>query len=395
MAEQQNEKEVLENEIRELIADGPASRAVEMLTDKFLAHRKSSQTRFKTIFDQSSFGNKIIDANLCITQVNAAMVKLLGYTAEELLGTKITDIAHPDFVQDWKKLQKGLWAEKLTSFSTDTCVIRKDKQVLWCHVTSIIFEDNGNSYGYTIVEDISDRKNLERIRAEVDAKKDEFISIVSHELKTPLTTIKAINQLLQKAVSKDESYYTFITKSNHHILRLEKLITDLFDVTKISEGSAVLNLSTFDLDAILKDCISGLQTIYSSHEIQYHSAGPIRIEADQFRIEQVIINLINNAIKYSPGANKVEVALTSDAEQVKIEVRDYGIGIAKKNVNKIFDRYYRVSESSNHFQGLGLGLYISSQIIEKHKGAFGVDSHLNKGSAIWFTLPLTGVSSKE
>lgn len=388
MIAQQNETDILEREINKLIAEGPVSKTIQELKERLLTQHKSSETRFRKIFDQSRFGNKIINADLCIIQVNNALVKLLGYTAKELIGSKIIDIAHPDFVKDWKELQLGLWTQKHDTFSIDTCLLKKNKEVLWCRVTSIVFQDNGDSYGYTIIEDISDRKNLERIRAEVDAKKDEFIRIVSHELKTPLTTIKAINQLLQKAVNKDHTYYSFIKKSNHHISRLERLVADLFDVTKITEGTVTLNLNSFNMDLIIQECISDIQAIHPTHEIQYHSVGIVNVKADQFRIEQVIINLINNAIKYSPSSNIVEVKLIPAAKDIRIEVKDFGIGIANKNLNKIFERYYRVEEIPHHFQGLGLGLYIASQIIEKHSGSFGVESELGIGSTIWFSLPL-------
>jgi len=387
MAIQHNESDILEKEINNLIAEGPVSKTIEQLKNRLLNQHKNAESRFRKIFDQSRFGNKIIDADLCIIQVNTALEALLGYTAKELIGTRIIDIAHPDFIKDWKELQSGLWSQKHDSFSIDTCLLKKNKEILWCRVTSIIFEDKGHSYGYTILEDISDRKNLERIRAEVDAKKDEFISIVSHELKTPLTTIKAINQLLQKAVSKDQTYYSFIQKSNHHILRLEKLIADLLDVNNITEGSVALNPSVFDMDFMLQECISGIQAIHPTHEIYYHPVGITKITADQFRIEQVIINLVNNAVKYSPSAEQVEVKLISTTTAIRIEVKDGGIGIAKKNVNKIFDRYYRIKDTSHHFQGLGLGLYIASRIIEKHHGTIGVDSEFGKGSTFWFTLP--------
>jgi len=365
-----------------------AAKVIEEIKTRVLKTIENSETKFKTIFEQSTFGNKIIDADLKIIKVNRALTELLGYSAEELQGTLITDIAHPDYVNDWKELQRKLWADKNASFSIDTCVLMKDQETLWCRVTSIIFEDAGATFGYTIFEDITERKNYERIRAEVDAKKDEFISIVSHELRTPLTTIKAINQLLEKAVNKDQTYYGFIEKSNYHIVRLEKLILDLIDVTKIQAGNVDLNISSFDVNAFIKTCISSLQTIHPTHKIRFEGTLPLTIMGDQFRIEQVLINLINNAVKYSPSANKVEVSLSTEGGYVKIAVQDYGIGIAKKNLNNIFNRFYRVGQASHHFQGLGLGLYIASEIVAKHEGKFGIESKPAHGTTIWFSLPM-------
>jgi signal transduction histidine kinase len=176
---------------------------------------------------------------------------------------------------------------------------------------------------------------------------------------------------LEKAVSKDQTYYTFITKSNYHIQRLEKLIADLLDITKIQSGSIQLDMSTYDMNDLLTECISGMQTINYTHEIQFIRTAPVKITGDYFRIEQVIINLVNNAIKYSPTADIVEVSLSAVSGEAKIEIKDYGIGIDKKHISKVFDRFYRVGEISHHFQGLGLGLYISA------------------GTTLWFTLPQT------
>jgi len=387
MAQQIDNKALLESEIDQLLDQTPAEEAVQKLKSLLLETYDNSETRFKTIFEESTFGNKIIAADLRIIKVNHALIVLLGYSEEELLGSLITDIAHPDYVEDWKKLQNVLWADKKTSFSIDTCLLKQDGSEIWCHVTSIVFKDKAEDYGYTIIEDITVRKNYERIRTELDAKKDEFISIVSHELRTPLTTIKAINQLLEKAVSQDHTYYSFIRKSNHHIQRLERLITDLFDVTKIQAGSVQLDLSTFDLNTLLTECISGLQAIHPTHRIDYTPGAAAMVSADYFRIEQVVINLVSNAIKYSPLANSIEVSVSPGPDEVKVEVVDYGIGIDKKHIDKVFDRFYRIGEASHHFQGLGLGLYISSQIIARHNGKMGIQSEPGKGSTFWFTLP--------
>jgi two-component system sensor histidine kinase VicK len=213
MDENTTTRALLEKEVEDVIKRTTGREAIQKLKDLLLENFSNSETRFKTIFEESSFGNKIISADLKIIKVNAALTKLLGYSSEELIGTLITDIADPDYVEDWKKLQNVLWSDKKTSFSTDTCLLKKDRSQVYCHVTSIVFKDNHEDFGYTIIEDITDRHNYERIRSELDAKKDEFIGIVSHELKTPLTTLKAINQLLEKAVSKDQTYYTFIARN--------------------------------------------------------------------------------------------------------------------------------------------------------------------------------------
>ncbi|WP_069658829.1 PAS domain-containing sensor histidine kinase [Arcticibacter eurypsychrophilus] len=122
---------------------------------------KNSHLRFKTIFEQTSLGNKFINSDLKIIKVNKALIRLLGYSEKELVGTRITDIVLPEFVENWKKLQRELWLNKKPSFSIDTCIIKKDRSIVWCHITSILLTDRGETLGYTILEDISERKALE------------------------------------------------------------------------------------------------------------------------------------------------------------------------------------------------------------------------------------------
>jgi PAS domain S-box-containing protein len=388
MTSSQDKTDSIINKIIDTTSKKTGTELFKQLRSLLLNYHNDYTNQFETIFDQSTLGNKIIDDQLKIIKVNPALTKLLGYQEQELIGMLITDIADPEYIDDWKRLQKELWASKRPSFTIETSLIKKDGTMLWCSVTSIIYEDEGQSFGYTIVEDISERKHMERLKAELDSKKDEFIGIVSHELRTPLTTIKAINQILAKSVKQDQSYYSFITKSNHHILRLERLITDLLDLTHIQGGSVQLNYSTFNFDQFVSECVSSLNTIHLSHQLVLENSFKGEVEADQFRIEQVMINFVNNAVKYSPSADQVEIRTYQEAEQVKIEIRDFGIGIEQKHIEQIFNRFYRVDEISHHFQGLGLGLYISSEIIQKHQGAFGISTEPGKGSTFWFSLPL-------
>ena len=121
-----------------------------------------SQERFKTVFEKSELGNKIIGEDLAILEVNEALVNLLGFSSpKDLINRKVIEFAHPDYIKHWHKLQEALWQEKISTFALDTCLIKKDGTVIWCHVNSILFEDAGKTFGYTILENINDRKMLE------------------------------------------------------------------------------------------------------------------------------------------------------------------------------------------------------------------------------------------
>jgi len=228
-------------------------------------------------------------------------------------------------------------------------------------------------------------------RAEAEAKKDEFFNIVSHEFKTPLTSIKAINQLLEKTANKTDKTYTYILNANHSIKRLERLIEDLLDVTKINSGQIDLNIVEFNFADALKNSISNVQQISNKHQIVLESSVDIFYSGDQFRIEQVMINLLNNAIKYSPNSIKIFVTAKVTKNQIAINVKDFGIGIAKEDIDQLFQRFYRVSKTAMKYQGVGLGLYIASEIIKKHNGTFTIKSEPGKGSTFGFHLPLNGI----
>jgi signal transduction histidine kinase len=198
-------------------------------------------------------------------------------------------------------------------------------------------------------------QNLEKgKREEAEAKKDEFFNMVSHELKTPLTNIKAINQLLEKTTDKTARNYSFILKANHNIKRLERLIGDLLDVTKINSGKADLIISEFSFSDMLKQSVSSVQQLALGHRIILKNSVNLQYKADEFRLEQVMINLLTNAIKYSPNADRVLVTAKTEPGHVVVCVTDYGIGIAQKDIDHLFDRFFRVNEVAMVYEGLGL-----------------------------------------
>jgi PAS domain S-box-containing protein len=227
---------------------------------------------------------------------------------------------------------------------------------------------------------IDERKNNEQ-------KKDEFLSIASHELKTPLTSIKAFNQLMSRTNDANR-LDSFIKKSSDHIIRLEKLISDLLDVTKINSGKMDYAMEPFGFKKLLTESIENVQHISPLHEIILDNVVDLTYIGDYYRLEQVINNFLTNAIKYSPEGKRVVVNSKIEKDNIVVSVQDFGIGIAEKDLDKLFDRYYRVDNTAMRFEGLGLGLFISSEILKGHKGSFWIESKQAEGSTFYFTLPL-------
>lgn len=234
--------------------------------------------------------------------------------------------------------------------------------------------------------DIDDQKKVEK-------EKDEFLSIASHELKTPLTSIKAYSQLLERKMikSKENTNVVFVTKALDQIEKLNTLLADLLDVSKIENGKLKINKEPSDLEQLINSTVETILQTSNNRNVKIDRHFEIRkqlIHFDAIRIEQVLINFLTNAIKYSPENNQIIVTTSTTNSEVKVSVTDFGIGIPAIKQDAVFRKFYRVEESSVQFQGMGIGLFICSEIIKEHKGTIGVLSKVNEGSTFYFTLPL-------
>jgi signal transduction histidine kinase len=233
-------------------------------------------------------------------------------------------------------------------------------------------------------EDITNRKLLEK-------QKDDFIGIVSHELRTPLTGISLYSQLLEKQLkgSKDKKGLQFLSKMTQQMARLTQLTASFVNVYKIQTGQLKLNKSRFGMDELIRSVVSDFQHATKSHVIISKSEAKMNVYADRERMAQVLINLISNAIKYSPKSDKVIIKSSQNAQKVTVSVQDFGLGIPKEERSRIFERFFRAKgKGAGDVAGLGLGLYISFEIVKQHKGKMWVESTDGKGSTFYFSLPL-------
>ncbi len=342
------------------------------------------QERFRTIFEYSRLANKIISADLKIIDVNPALVKLLGYdTKEDIIGTRILDYSPPEHHAHWKLLQEHLWQRETPFFCLDTSLIKKDETIIWCQVTSILFPDKEGSLGYTIIEDITEQRLLK-------LHKEEFISVASHELKTPITSLKANLQLMGRFLKSGtlvtEHLIKMAQNAERNVTKLNNLVDDLLSSTKIEQGYLSLNKTTFVLKELVDDCCSHIR-LEGKYHINYRGDPYFTIFADRHKLDQVLVNLVNNAVKYA--ANSFEIIVDAEHKDglTKVSVSDFGDGIRPENLANLFDRYFRLEKDNNRISGLGLGLYICAEIIRIHGGDMGVESELGKGTTFWFTVP--------
>ncbi|QJD97200.1 PAS domain S-box protein [Mucilaginibacter robiniae] len=344
----------------------------------------NSQTRFSTIFEYSKLGNKVIAADLKILQVNSAMVNLLGYAKkEEIIGTRILDYSPKENHKHWRMLQERLWKKSTPSFSLETVLIKKDGSLIWCRVTSILFPDQGQQMGYTIIEDITENHELQ-------LQKDEFIGIATHELKTPITSLKAALQLMNRMIKNEAAIPEKIAKlafeSQLYTSKLTHLVEDFLNTSKLEQGKLSINKRWFPLSDVIEGCCNHVQ-LDRRHFVTHSGDLSTVVYADRHKIDQIIVNFVNNALKYAPQSEEISIKVEQLENCTKISVTDKGEGIPAKDLPHLFDRYYQVRKGNSQSRGLGLGLYISAQIIKGHGGDIGVDSKVGEGSAFWFTLP--------
>lgn len=233
------------------------------------------------------------------------------------------------------------------------------------------------------------REEIE-FRKEAERKKDEFISIASHELKTPMTSIKGYIQLLERSLDKNdkETIRARLHKVQNQIEKLNVLIADLLDISKIESGKLKFNKQYFSFDNLLEHLIEVMQQ--SNPQVKIVKKGSVdgNIFGDEMRIEQVIINFITNAIKYGPDGEEIHINSEIRDNELYFSVKDFGIGMSEEHQQKIFEKFYRIEETSERFQGLGIGLYICQEIIDRHKGKIGAHSVLGEGSEFYFQIPL-------
>jgi signal transduction histidine kinase len=242
---------------------------------------------------------------------------------------------------------------------------------------------------------IEELKVTKRKLEQAVCAREEFMSIAGHELRTPLTSMKLQTQLRKRNLEKG-SDYSFTTEKlgkmfdfdNKQLSRISRLIDDMLDISRTSSGKISTYMESFDLCFLIHEVVEVNFELFKAAgiEVQIISSEPVNGSWDKFRIEQVITNLLTNAVRYGAG-KPIKISISKEQEQAVIVIEDHGIGIADVNLKRIFQRYERVTGAP--IGGLGLGLYVVSQIVEAHNGLINVKSHLDEGSTFTIKLPLS------
>ncbi|ASU32078.1 PAS domain S-box-containing protein [Mucilaginibacter xinganensis] len=262
-------------------------------------------------------------------------------------------------------------------------VIHNDGTIHWIRVQGKVYYKNEKPV--RILGTLLDITEFRRLQQQ----KDDFISIASHELKTPITSLKASLQLLERVKNDPSSELLpkLIDQSSRSMHKISALVEDLLNVSRASKTELRLNKTTFNINELLNTCCNHIRAA-NKHHLVTRGDRQLQVYADEHGIDQVIVNLVNNAVKYAPDSMEIHLTVSKEGDMAKIAVKDNGPGIPADKLPFLFDRYYRAESSGYQNSGLGLGLYICSEIIKRHGGQIGVESELGHGSTFWFTLPL-------
>jgi len=350
-----------------------------------IKHAEERSAKLAAIVESSD--DAIISKTLesVITSWNAAAERIFGYTESEMIGETIYKLIPPDRQDEepliLARLKKG---ERVEHFETKR--MTKDGRLLDVSLTiSPIKDPQGHIIGLSkIVRDITERKTDE-------ARKNDFIGMVSHELKTPLTSLSAIIQMADVKLKRSDDRFLAgaMEKANRQVKRMTGMINGFLNISRLETGKIFIEKHPFELDRLLREILAETRLTVSTQTFRLEECANITVNADRDKISSVISNLISNAVKYSPKGKLIDIRCQVQKEMVVVSVKDEGIGIKPQDLGQIFDRYYRVETSdTRHISGFGIGLYLSAEIIKRHGGNIWAESEIDKGSTFHFSLPL-------
>jgi PAS domain S-box-containing protein len=348
-----------------------------------ITEQRQLEAKFRQLFDSNLIGVFVLDFAGTFLEANDALLNLLGYTRAELqAGVMQRDaLTPPEFHLLSQAAMETL--QETGSFGPfEKEYLHKNGRRIPVLLAATRIEQTETCLGFAL--DITERKEL-------DKRKDEFISMASHELKTPVTSLKGFLNLLQRSLTRqaDEKTLHYLARMNTQVNKLTNLINDLLDISRMQIGKLTYREDLFEMDELVQENVENVQETTQSHHLQIEGQTLAQVVGDQDRLGQVLINLLNNAIKYSPQSDTVLIRLAKDQDNVLVSVQDFGIGIAKEHQQKIFERFYQVTDhEEKNYPGLGIGLYISFDIIQRHGGQVWVESQKGQGSTFHFTLPL-------
>jgi two-component system sensor histidine kinase VicK len=364
--------------------DGQAERfigTVVDITERKLAEEKSAMLAAIVASSDDAIISKNFDS--IVTSWNNSAERLFGYTALEMIGESIIKLIPPDRLDEEPQILARLrQGKRMDHFETKR--MAKDGTLLDVSLTiSPIKDPQANIIGVSkIARDITERKQEEM-------RKNDFIAMVSHELKTPLTSMKAYLQVLLAAAKKDGGTFQLnaLSRAEAQVQKMTVMIHDFLNLARLEDGKIGLHKTLFDLHPLIEEIASEAPFLTTNHPIRMVDCENIRLEADRDKLGQVLNNLLTNAIKYSPKGGTITIGCEKLGGRVKIFIKDEGVGISAEDQKRLFERFYRSKdEKIKTVSGFGIGLYLVAEILRYHGSQIAVESAPDAGATFYFLM---------
>ncbi len=371
--------------------------------------RTSHLARLDTLFRTAPVGLGFLDPQLRYVRVNEVLARYNGVPVEAHVGRRPREVLGPA-LGEWMEQRMRHVLETGEPFESDslntTDIQPGQPRRIYSGSLYPVYTPEGRLLGLgAVAEDVTERRAAEEERArlfreaqEAVRVREDFLSIASHELKTPLTPLSLRLANLERRLERGEKVDpSLLRNARQYLVRLTTLINDLLDASRIEAGRLALHPEPTRLDGLVEHVIHGMEAYRGERHIEFsHPEEAVQVHGDPYRLEQVLANLLENALKYSPDGGTVRVRLRVTGDVALLSVHDEGIGIPPEDQKLLFDRFFRArNASSRSFGGLGLGLYISRDIVERHGGRIWVESEVGRGSTFFVALPLLGTRHRE
>jgi PAS domain S-box-containing protein len=359
------------------------------ITDQVLVLQQlqASKDRLNLAIESADLGTWFINAETREVTSSARLKEMFGFNVDDEMPLAAAIDQIPDEYREMVAAAINRAIEKGESYDIEYPVIGfRDQKLRWVRATGKLYPGVNNEtpiFSGTIM-DITEQKQNEQ-------RKNDFISMVSHELKTPLTsTISYVQVAKRKAAAAGDGLTAgMLERAGIQLGKMTTLINGFLNVARLEAGKIHIEKKELDMAVLVKEIENDVLAEVNSHKIIFEPIGETWVNVDKDKIEQVINNLISNAIKYSPPQTTIQIACVTQVNYAHVSVKDEGLGIRQQDQQKLFDRFYRVEDQGNKsISGFGIGLYICKEIIERHDGTIGVESEPGKGSTFWFTLPV-------
>jgi PAS domain S-box-containing protein len=370
-----------------------ASQISVRLENHKLFFQTFEQAQLAEIVALTSDGIFVVADDRHIVSWNPAMERITGYARAETVGRSCEDVFGLQALADGS-LAASFDPNGTAGQSRDSLITMRDGERRWIRHTGtpVRDQDGQTSASVVVAHDVTAEVQTEQM------KKD-FVAMVSHELRTPLTPLKGFLATLLEGTAEDSpdarrEYYRIMMRQTD---RLERLIMDLLNVSQIESGTLVMDVQPVDVTSLVADQVTEFREQFAGRVITVHNGtGPILVKGDPFRLQQVVSNLMSNALKYSPPDQPVEVSVLAIGDEGTVSVRDHGPGILLPDPERVFDRFYRCEGNTDpNAGGTGLGLYIARQLIEAMDGRLWLVSRPGEGSTFSFSLPRADVVTVE